>query len=89
MFPSQAFIDRISKHTDKVYAPTVAEIYQDGTLASGKPNYKNKSFTSLNGDIVVSVKGGKAEVNCSNNNTILKDTEWFKQYRTMPAKWAA
>lgn len=89
MFPSQAFIDRISKHTEKVYVPTVAEIYQDGTLASGKPNYKNKSFTSLNGDIVVSVKAGKAEVICSNNDTVLKDTDWFKQYRTMPANWAA
>ena len=85
MFPSQAFIDRIAKHTDKIYAPTVASIYQDGTLANGKPNYKDSAHQSLNGDIVVSVKGDVIEVNCSNNNSILKETDWFKQYRTWPS----
>ena len=89
MFPSQDFIDRIAVYTDRVYAPTVATIYQDGTLENGNPNYKDASFESLNGNIVVSVQGGKIEVNCSNNNKLLKDTDWFKQYRNMPAKWAA
>lgn len=84
-FPSQAFINRISKWTDQVYAPTVASIVQDGTLASGQPNYKDAGFQSLNGNIVVSVVAGDVSVNCSNNNTILKHTDWFKEYRTWPS----
>ena len=41
----------------------------------------------MNGNIVVTTKYGDVSVNCSNNNTILKDTDWFKKNRTMPAAW--
>lgn len=69
MFPAQDFISRICKYTDKVYVTTV--IKNDG------------NFESLNGNIVVSSNSTGILVNCSNNNTILKETKWFKENR----KW--
>ena len=65
-FPTQEFIDRISKHTEKVYVTTL---------------YKDETFTSMNGNIIVSFNGASVKVDCSNNNMLLKDTEWFKQNR--------
>jgi hypothetical protein len=44
-------------------------------------------YQSMNGNIVVSSSGGDVSVNCSNNNTLLKDTEWFIKNRIMPDAW--
>jgi len=74
-FPSQDFVNRVSKHTDKVYVTTLCI------------DYKNNQFESMNGNIVVSFTAGEATVNCSNSNTLLKDTEWFKNNRTCPENW--
>ena len=41
----------------------------------------------MNGNIVVTSAFGEVKVECSNNNILLKDTEWFKEYRTMPNEW--
>lgn len=73
-FPAQDFIDRISLYTDKVYVTTLGDF-----------NDKSK-YSSMNGNIVVTFKD-KPLVECSNNNTLLKDTEWFKSNRTMPENW--
>lgn len=81
-FPTQLFINRISKWTDKVYVTTVGTIAKDD---SGK--WKDVSYTSLNGIVVVKVNNGTLNVECSNNNTILKDTDWFKNNRTIPDAW--
>lgn len=70
MFPAQAFISRICKYTENVYVTTIVS---DNELG----------FTSMNGNIVVTSNNSGVSVNCSNNNTILKDTEWFKKNR----KW--
>lgn len=71
-FPSQKFIDRISGHTTSVYCPC----------------YKNNdSYALLNGDIVVISNKDGVRVECSNNNTLLKDTTWFKNEREMPSGW--
>ncbi|MBE5756727.1 MAG: hypothetical protein E7342_02890 [Clostridiales bacterium] len=67
-FPSQDFITRISKHTDRVYVPSVVSDNSQG-------------FESMNGDIVIISNGLTHRVVCSNNDTILKETEWFKQNR--------
>ena len=75
MFPSQKYIDRISKHTDKVYVTSLCEDYEEG------------KFTSMNGNVIVSSDGTNVDVACSNNNTVLKDTEWFKNNRTCPEAW--
>ena len=72
MFPSQPFIDRVAKYTDLIYATTIV-------------SNNEERFKSLNGNIVVSLKDGVVTVNCSNNNVILKETDWFKKNRTWPA----
>ncbi len=60
-FPTQTFINRIAKYTDKVYVPTYG--FDD-------------DFSSLNGDIIVDFKDS-IEIDFSNNDTILKDSDWF------------
>lgn len=82
-FPAQEFIDRISVYTEKVYVTTLGKI----TFDSSKNKYINDGFTSMNGNITVTAKDQEVEVKCSNNNTILKDTEWFKNNRDMPSAW--
>lgn len=72
VFPSQAFVDRIALYTDRVYVTTMV-------TTSG--------FASMNGNIVVATKDGEVSVNCSNNNTLFKDTDWFKKNRTLPTAW--
>ena len=68
MFPAQDFISRICKYTDRVYVTTLGT--EDG-------------FESMNGNIIITSSQTELAVNCSNNNTILKDTDWFKKNR----KW--
>ena len=74
MFPSQAFVDNVAPYTDKVYVTTM--------VATGTAGYQ-----SMNGNIVLSSNGGEVTVNCSNNNTLFKDTDWFQANRTMPNAW--
>lgn len=68
MFPAQDFISRICKYTERVYVTTLGT--DDG-------------FTSMNGDITVVSNTDGLVLYFSNNDTILKDTEWFKENR----KW--
>ena len=35
----------------------------------------------MNGTIVFTAKGNELSLYCSNNYTLLKDTEWFKENR--------
>ncbi|MBR4496019.1 MAG: MBL fold metallo-hydrolase [Acholeplasmatales bacterium] len=65
-FPTQSFINRIAKHTDRVYVTT----YYDE---------KSSEFKSLNGNIVVSSNGEKIAVKGSNNTIKLKDSDWFNE----------
>lgn len=74
-FPTTAFIDRIAPYTDKVYVTTLCV------------DYENDEFTSMNGNIVVSSGMDGVRVKCSANDTILKETEWFKKNRKMPSAW--
>lgn len=76
-FPTQEFVDRIAPYTKYVYVTSMV----DDDAA--------KTYKSMNGNIVVSVKKKGIEVECSNNNTVLKDTEWFKENRTCPDAWKA
>lgn len=72
VFPSQAFVDRVSVYTDKIYVTTIVSDKAEG------------GFEPMNGNIVVSSNGGDVKVNCSDNNTLFKDTDWFKKNRTLP-----
>ena len=74
-FPTQAFIDRVAPYTDKVYVTTLCL------------DYSNGKFESMNGNIRVTSGVSGVSVSCSNNNTILRETAWFKQERTCPAAW--
>lgn len=66
-FPTEIFIENISRFTTQVYVTTLCI------------DYDNDEFTSFNGNIVVMAKKDDMEVSvyCSNNKTPLKDTEWF------------
>ena len=71
-FPAQDAINRIGKYTDKVYVTTVVSDNAD-------------KHESMNGNINFHCdKGQDFLVTGSNNNTILKDTDWFKKNRTWP-----
>ena len=72
-FPAQDFINRVAKYTDKIYVTTVVDV------SSGK-----EEGTSMNGNIVFYFTD-KWKLYCSNNDTILKETDWFKSNRTWPA----
>ena len=73
-FPTQAFIDRISEYTDKIFVTTLCV------------DWKKGEFTSFNGNIVVWIKPQMegVSIDCSNNNKKLKETEWFANNRTNP-----
>jgi len=77
-FPTQDFVDRVAKYTDKIYVTSLAT---DVVLKD-----KQWDFTSMNGNIVYYYGKKEGEeysykLFCSNNMTILKDTEWFKASR--------
>ena len=69
-FPAQAFIDRVAKYTSNVYCTTLML------------DYKNGQYKPMNGNIVFYYKDEKLNLYCSDNATVLKDTEWFKNNRT-------
>lgn len=73
MFPSQAFVNNVAPYTDKVYVTTMMKGEDD--------------FQSMNGSITVTSNTSGISVKGSNNDTIFKDTEWFKNNRTMPREW--
>ncbi len=76
MFPSQAFVNNVAPYTDQVYVTTIVSEEDTG-------------YTSMNGNIVVSYSADTGvTVQCSNNNTLFKDTEWFAENREMPPEWA-
>ena len=82
-FPSQAFINRVAPYTTKVYVTTVGTV----EYSEEKGKYVDTGFTSMNGVITVLSSSGKVTVTCTNNNTVLKDTAWFKANRTCPVSW--
>ena len=88
MFPSQAFVDRVGKYTDQIYVTTLATdvvAIPKEESSTGKEQ-KEWNFTSMNGNIVLYIQkeslDNAIKIWCSNNTTILKDTEWFKKNRT-------
>lgn len=68
-FPTREFIINISQFTTQVYVTTLCEDYKAG------------KFTSFNGNIAIVSTNTTSKVWCSNNTTLLKDTNWFKQNR--------
>lgn len=86
LFPSQDFINRIAKYTSAVYASTAMDyvVPEGATTLTSSNNVGD--IIILNGNIVVISDAEKGVyIECSNNNTKLKDTDWFKKYRTWPS----
>ena len=108
-FPSQEFINRVSKYTEYVYVTTVAELEYETTDTVSSQVYKYdeslekyiyvgknnggthkcsvSGYTALNGNIRIISNVDSVTVDCTNNNTKLKDTTWFSENRTMPSYW--
>lgn len=84
-FPTQEYIDRIAPYTDKVFVP----VYIETTWVPEKNKHVNAdNYGLLNGNIqVISDAENGVYVECSNNDTLLKDTDWFKNNRTCPDAW--
>lgn len=77
-FPTQEFIDRIALHTDSVYVTTLCVDYEKG------------EYQSFNGNIIVSASfGNETVISCAGSKLKLKESEWFKNNRTCPPKWAS
>ncbi len=74
-FPTQVFVNNIAPYTDKIYVTSMAD--------------EKQNIISMNGNIVFYSNKGKFSIKCSNNDTILKDTKWFEDNRTMPNEWIA
>lgn len=72
IFPTQDFINRIAKYTDRVYVTSVLK---------EKETRENNDFifTSLNGTICISSNGSLVGINATNNVTKLKDSTWFNE----------
>lgn len=81
-FPYQSFIDNVAPYTDKIYVTSVVETYVDKSDWS-----TSGTVTSMNGNIVCMFENNELKIECSNNNLILKETDWFKNNRTMPDEW--
>ena len=77
-FPSQDFINHVAPYTDKIYVPTMVDYYQEN-------GETKETFKLLNGNIVFIISGENIKVECSNNDLILKETDWFKENRIWPS----
>lgn len=71
-FPTQDFINRIAPYTNDIYVTTLCV------------DYANNLFSSFNGNIIFICSNLGYTIKCSNNDTILKNTTWFKENRTWP-----
>ena len=69
-FPSQTFINNVSPYTSEIFVTTLNDESVEG---------KHLPF---NGNVVYMSKGNNYVVACSYSSTILKESEWFKLYRT-------
>lgn len=77
IFPTQEMINRVARYTKNIYVTSLAtDVVYDP---------KSWNYTSMNGNIVVTVSAEGLTVTGSNNSTVLKDTEWFKTNRTWPS----
>ena len=82
---TQDFINRISKYTDRIYVTTQVEFTIEIDEKTGEEYMKavSSKFKSLNGNIVVTSNKDGVNVLCSNDNRVLKDTDWFNMDITL------
>ncbi|MDE6442309.1 MAG: MBL fold metallo-hydrolase [Clostridia bacterium] len=80
-FPTQQMIDNVAPFTENIFVTSLATEVPE--VVDGKISSKKWNFTSMNGNIVF-YYDESLKLYCSNNTTVLKDTEWFKNNRTWP-----
>ena len=80
-FPTLTALERISKYTDKVY------VTSQSIVEYSNDKYVDIDYKSLNGNIVVTSNNTGVIVKGSNNNTLLKDSDWYKANRNTIEKW--
>lgn len=97
-FPSEAFYNRISVYTDKIYATSTinrvvnqAKPTVEYTLNGVKINITNfdngSDLKSLHGNVtVVSSSDKDVYVSCTGEQAVLKDTAWFREISSL---WAS
>ncbi len=78
-FPTQDFVDRVAPYTKYIYVTTLCLDYSSDN--------KEEQFTSMNGNIHISVKSGTLEITCSHSKKILMEWDWFIEKRIMPSVW--
>lgn len=83
-FPTQDAINRIAKYTKNCYVTTVCT-----NTKTELDSEQFDKFESMNGDIIFTSNKNGYSINCTNNNTILKETTWFAENRTWPADGVA
>lgn len=71
-FPTQEALDRMAKWTEKIYVTSLGILRED---------FSTEKQVSMNGDIVFYYKE-EFKLYCSDNSTVLKDTDWFAKNRT-------
>ena len=84
-FPTQTMINNVAKWTDKIYVTSLATGLTDKDENGNYNSIKKTGYTSMNGNIRFYTEDGELKLYCSNDYTILKDTEWFKANRTWPS----
>ena len=90
LFPSQNFINRMAKYTSAIYVSTAMDYVVPDGAETVETSDNVGGLITLNGNIqVISDAEQGVYVSCSNNNLKLKETEWFKKYRTWPSNGVA
>ncbi len=82
-FPTQDFLRRIATYTDNVYVTNCAYTEQNEW-----GRFTDVEYGKLNGDIVFACTDGRISMYFSENNDKLKDSEWFRNNRELPAQWS-
>lgn len=90
VFPYQITVDRFAKYTDNVFVTSCIQMENTGEKDSkGYDIYKNTGEVSpLNGTIIFTCNEGVISFTGTSNSTKLRDSDWFRSYRQMPAEWA-
>ncbi len=95
-FPTQAFINRVSKWTSRVYVTSMLNSYTIETAIADSKGNSNKTgvsiggqyissigYKDMNGNVCVSCNGNNVGLKATNNLIKLKDSEWFNSTITL------
>ena len=85
MFPTQTMINNVAKYTDKIYVTTICTNVNERDESGNFITRNYDKSAPMNGNLVFYSTGSDLKLYCSNNDTILKETEWFQENRTWPS----